>query len=1182
MSNIIKSVKKRFKRTRDPSRPTPAFMDDTQRQSSGSDRPVTAIGDGGDREGLLKEDQIIVGLQPHGGEIHEETHTTQGEVNPEEPTNASISLQPSGPGHSISPQPNIDTHAGSFFQGAHDITMNQPVMMLNVVSNEREISALERLAKKANADAALDSLARFPPPRCHEATRQSLLGQATKWLADLDRESPLLWLFGPAGSGKSAIAQTISEYCQERGWLGSTFFFSRPNKRDDPNRVIPSLVHQLAIANPTYRQAVTQLLTLDPTILEKARHVQFDQLIAKPAVNFKIQSSDRQSHPILMLLDGLDECNTDSAQREFIRLIAAFSGTCKRLRLPFVWIIASRPEWQIISEIDELSTSVNIWREQLHIDTPEAHEDVSAFLRDEFARIHRKYRYSFTVGAQWPTDAQFLIITSSANGLMLFADIVIKFADDDNFSNPAAQLQICVEFLKGNLTPEDGNPFDPLDALYRGILSTIDRRILPVTRQVLSIPVFVDNEFEDIAAQAIASFFHLDQATFYSALRRLHAVLRIPAPSDAQDEPLSFYHASFKDFLKLEFQSGGFGLSQPEMVLSIVRNHLRWHIECKLEETDGKAISEMAPWISRKSFDELARFVEKPIWELWGAVADYDISQLCDVLCEYHFCDAPFEGQPYGNFGTRATTRLLCALATYSISSGCPDRHRILRAQPVDPVDDQLLEKYAFLINARTNWAKLDTYFMETIQNNHWHFTFVSKQDPYDNDSTLDFCRDHLWDNNSTYFFLGHGTKTVLVFASREQVELETYLNEAFESTVKLHSLGGVGYPCAPERVCGLIRRHMITDSGSHPNTDVSQPFVHAFSLATHIVAFINDHPYHDYATRLNIMMDILSQCEPGDQDHILQCLCKQIIPDNLISISEHILVLLACFSYCQELTPLYLTAISAENIGTILSVDCASLRLALRVLSPFIIKCHLPIPNSTKPVEFVSLSLPRENQTFSSFDLLDQAGRLFFDIDGQIWLDISAQLVYYSNTFLNDTCTLSSSMADSMDCKVEHSSPSILQDCSSKLSNDIICATWTALHIAALKMPSDAVTAFWKLRCCHLDQCMMSWAATGHSFLGFVNIIYELDEIDGLGPPVRTHAKFDTDKQLLEKWAAMKVDYELAEFPIENIWHAVVLPLSLHYDFDDSAISDNTVSCKVFLLGHGDNSCLIACVEDL
>ncbi|KAF5358394.1 hypothetical protein D9756_001192 [Leucocoprinus leucothites] len=171
--------------------------------------------------------------------------------------------------------------------------------------------------------------------------------------------------------------------------------------------------------------------------------------------------------------------------------------------------------------------------------------------------------------------------------------------------------------------------------------------------------------------------------------------------------------------------------------------------------------------------------------------------------------------------------------------------------------------------------------------------------------------------------------------------------------------------------------------------------------------------------------------------------------------------------------------------------------------------------------------------------------------------------------------------MANSMDCKVEASSPLIPQDCSSELPNDIVCATWSVLCIAALKTPRDAATEFQKLRCCHLNQRMMNCATTQCKLLEFVNTIYQLDEIHSLGNLVRTQAKFGADKQLLEKWATTKVDYELAEFPIENILHAIVLPLSLHYDFDDSAIPENIVSCKVFLFGHGDNSCLIACMEE-
>ncbi|KIK52272.1 hypothetical protein GYMLUDRAFT_180242, partial [Collybiopsis luxurians FD-317 M1] len=33
------------------------------------------------------------------------------------------------------------------------------------------------------------------------------------------------WLYGPAGAGKSVIAQTLAEICMERGLLVGSFFF---------------------------------------------------------------------------------------------------------------------------------------------------------------------------------------------------------------------------------------------------------------------------------------------------------------------------------------------------------------------------------------------------------------------------------------------------------------------------------------------------------------------------------------------------------------------------------------------------------------------------------------------------------------------------------------------------------------------------------------------------------------------------------------------------------------------------------------------------------------------------------------------------------------------------------------------------------------------------------------------
>lgn len=70
-------------------------------------------------------------------------------------------------------------------------------------------------------DAFHDSSARYPPPRCHPRTRKEYITKLTN-LAISDDAEHLLWMFGPAGAGKSAVAQTSTERLAEQGMLGGS------------------------------------------------------------------------------------------------------------------------------------------------------------------------------------------------------------------------------------------------------------------------------------------------------------------------------------------------------------------------------------------------------------------------------------------------------------------------------------------------------------------------------------------------------------------------------------------------------------------------------------------------------------------------------------------------------------------------------------------------------------------------------------------------------------------------------------------------------------------------------------------------------------------------------------------------------------------------------------------------
>ncbi|KAF8159159.1 hypothetical protein B0H34DRAFT_796458 [Crassisporium funariophilum] len=128
------------------------------------------------------------------------------------------------------------------------------------------------LLRGAIAEGAFhDSRERFDPPKCHPGTREAVLKTIMAWITDEQQEAFILWLFGPAGAGKSAVAQTIAEMCQEAGLLLASFFFSRtiPTRNND-KRLIATIAYQIALAIPTTRPLIEAAIERDPVILSRS------------------------------------------------------------------------------------------------------------------------------------------------------------------------------------------------------------------------------------------------------------------------------------------------------------------------------------------------------------------------------------------------------------------------------------------------------------------------------------------------------------------------------------------------------------------------------------------------------------------------------------------------------------------------------------------------------------------------------------------------------------------------------------------------------------------------------------------------------------------------------------------------------------------------------------------------
>lgn len=129
-----------------------------------------------------------------------------------------------------------------------------------------------------------DSAERSNAPACHPDTRTKILADVRSWIADENRKTTVLWLHGPAGSGKTAICQTLAEQCDEDEDLAATFFFEGGSAgRDDARLLVTTIAYQIANSIESAKGHISNAVLKNPQqIFEKTIRVQTRDLLIKP------------------------------------------------------------------------------------------------------------------------------------------------------------------------------------------------------------------------------------------------------------------------------------------------------------------------------------------------------------------------------------------------------------------------------------------------------------------------------------------------------------------------------------------------------------------------------------------------------------------------------------------------------------------------------------------------------------------------------------------------------------------------------------------------------------------------------------------------------------------------------------------------------------------------------------
>ncbi|KAJ3508857.1 hypothetical protein NMY22_g16485 [Coprinellus aureogranulatus] len=399
-------------------------------------------------------------------------------------------------------------------------------------------------------DALHNSDQRCDAPACYPETRKAVQADIYSWITDGDDDDEpkkIMWLSGPAGSGKTAIAGSIAETCEERGLLAGSFFFScfRGAVETSSKRgVIPTLAYSFLQHESLQflRVSIFSSIDRDPSIFRRRLREQCKTLLLRP-FHLASSASDRRSIPQVIIVDGVDEIKATSRKPELtqrqadeadqLEVLSVLLQSAQDPHFPFRILIVSRPE-RVIRNF--FTTQGNHITRQLHLDKEyNADSDIELFLQAKFSDIRRRYG----LPSSWANDGVIKKLVDNASGQFVYADTVIRFLESGQLKDgPQVRLD-CVLGL--NAHRDVLKPFASLDALYTHIL------------QQSPDPALAAEWIRNIAPESEPAFFirhcleeEVGQA--YHLLENLSSLLYIPPDDDLEGE-YELYHKSLLDFL---------------------------------------------------------------------------------------------------------------------------------------------------------------------------------------------------------------------------------------------------------------------------------------------------------------------------------------------------------------------------------------------------------------------------------------------------------------------------------------------------------------------------------------------------------------------------------------------------------------------------------------------------------
>ncbi|KIK33197.1 hypothetical protein CY34DRAFT_66416, partial [Suillus luteus UH-Slu-Lm8-n1] len=419
--------------------------------------------------------------------------------------------------------------------------------------------------------------------QCLPGTRTGILSEIIEWINSTGDSVPrVMWLSGPAGTGKSAIAHTIANWFKETGGPGSCFCFDRQEEADRRHeKIFSTIARDLADRDPGMKRALADAVKGDTSLKNTPDIIQqWRKLLVEPLNKLSASSSGS----VFIVIEALDESGGVETRSNLLRILAGRlqeNKLSKITELPsnFRILVTSRPIPDIEKGFEGADHILRLSMDSIPAEVAEG--DIRAFVRKELKELSEFQ------------DNHVATLAANADGLFEWARLACGYIKLPYFGS--SSMKCFNEVVKRDPKRRKNLLYDMYRLILRDLMPKDDdthyKEAVAAFRSVMGQILATNEPLPLDSLKAMRRHFPEDHDHYEvdAVINHMGPLLSGTTDSSIPIRPL---HATFQEFLRDESSSGDFFVEKTEAQqrdlafasLRVMKHGLRFNI-CDLKSS---------------------------------------------------------------------------------------------------------------------------------------------------------------------------------------------------------------------------------------------------------------------------------------------------------------------------------------------------------------------------------------------------------------------------------------------------------------------------------------------------------------------------------------------------------------------------------------------------------------------